>query len=74
MRKELRAYQARFRIPMVVITHDPDDVAELAEEIVVLRGGQVSRVIGEDLLDKLQREPARAANGQLRSLLAEATS
>jgi ABC-type sulfate/molybdate transport systems ATPase subunit len=58
---------------MVVITHDPDDVAELAEEIVVLRGGQVSRVIGENLLDKLQREPARAANAELRSLLAEAT-
>jgi molybdate transport system ATP-binding protein len=73
MRRELRAYQERFRIPMVLITHDPDDVAELAQEIVVLRNGQVSRVIGQDVLDRLQREAAATANGELRSLLAEAT-
>jgi molybdate transport system ATP-binding protein len=73
MRKELRAYQERLQIPMVLITHDPDDVAELAQEIVVLRNGQVSRVIGQGVLDQLEPGSAAAPNGELRTLLAEAT-
>jgi molybdate transport system ATP-binding protein len=73
MRKELRAYQERFQIPMVLITHDPDDVAELAQEIVVLRNGRVSRVIGQGALDSLEPGSVPSANGALRALLAEAT-
>lgn len=72
MRRELRAYQERLQIPMVLITHDPDDVAELAQEIVVLRNGRVSRVIGQAVLDELQPASA-AANGELRAVLAAAT-
>lgn len=42
MRHELRRFQATFGIPMVIITHDPDDVAALAEEVVVFREGRIA--------------------------------
>ena len=41
LREELSELQARLRIPMLVITHDDDDVAFLAEHVVQLRGGRV---------------------------------
>ena len=43
MRRELLAWRERFGIPMVVITHDPDDVAALAHEVLVFREGRVAR-------------------------------
>jgi molybdate transport system ATP-binding protein len=42
MRHELRRFQATFGIPMVIITHDPDDVAALAGEVIVFRDGRVA--------------------------------
>ena len=41
-RQELLQLRARFRVPMVVITHDPDDVASLADEVIVFREGRVA--------------------------------
>jgi len=41
MRHELLRYRARFDVPMLVITHDPDDVATLADEVIVFREGRV---------------------------------
>jgi len=41
MRRELAATLARFAIPMVLITHDPDDVAAFASTLVVYHGGRV---------------------------------
>jgi len=43
MRHELLDLRARFGVPLVVITHDPDDVAALADEVVVFREGRVTR-------------------------------
>ena len=45
VRQELADLQARFRIPLVVITHDVDDVRMFAETLVVYGLGQVSRVL-----------------------------
>jgi len=41
MRQELLAVQSRFRIPVIVITHDPEDVNVLANTLVVYKAGEV---------------------------------
>jgi molybdate transport system ATP-binding protein len=45
VRQELSDLQARFRIPLVVITHDVDDVRMFAETLVVYGLGEVSRIL-----------------------------
>jgi molybdate transport system ATP-binding protein len=42
LRADLLDVQRRFGIPMVLITHDPDDLAHCAESVVVLREGRVT--------------------------------
>lgn len=48
MRARLRAEFLKaleyFKIPVILITHDPEDVAALAKTLVVYEGGRVSRV------------------------------
>ncbi len=41
LREELKALQVQLRLPMLVITHDDDDVRSLAEEVVCLEAGRV---------------------------------
>ena len=41
MRQELAALQRQLDIPMILITHDPDDVAELADEVFEIRAGAI---------------------------------
>jgi len=43
MRHQLLEWREQFGIPVVVITHDPDDVAALADEVIVFRDGRVVR-------------------------------
>jgi molybdate transport system ATP-binding protein len=45
MRRELVDTRALFEVPMLVITHDPEDVALLAETLVVLEHGRVAKKI-----------------------------
>ena len=45
MRAELVAFRALFKVPMLVITHDPEDVSVLAETVVVLSEGRVEKVV-----------------------------
>lgn len=42
MRIELSALQRRLDIPMIVITHDPDDVRELADHVYEIRDGKIT--------------------------------
>ncbi|MCC7040025.1 MAG: ATP-binding cassette domain-containing protein [Burkholderiales bacterium] len=42
LRAELVAVQQRFGVPMLLITHDPDDLAECAQQVVTLAGGRVA--------------------------------
>lgn len=44
MRESLLAVQERFRIPLVMVSHDPDDVEALADTLVVFEHGAVQRV------------------------------
>lgn len=41
LRADLLGVQRRFGIPMLLITHDPDDLAHCAESVVALREGRV---------------------------------
>lgn len=45
VRRELLATQDRFRVPLLLITHDPADVKAFAENLVVFDHGRVSRVL-----------------------------
>lgn len=45
MRDELLNTQWLFKVPMLVITHDPDDVAALAETLLVLKDGRTQRSV-----------------------------
>jgi molybdate transport system ATP-binding protein len=42
LRTELLAARARFGVPMIVITHDPDDVAALGGHVIAIENGKVS--------------------------------
>jgi len=41
MRRELSDLQARLDIPMLLITHDPDDVAAFGDQVVQVGDGRV---------------------------------
>ena len=41
LRRELVELQAELKIPMLLITHDQDDIAHLAEEVVYFDAGRV---------------------------------
>jgi len=45
MREELRELQLRFAVPLVLITHDLQDVQRLAETLVVMEMGRVTRSV-----------------------------
>ena len=70
MRQELLNTQWLFRVPMLVITHDPQDVAALAESVIVLRRGRVDRAL--DLKGAPYRDALGApVRGAIRKLLME---
>ena len=41
LRAELDALQRRLEVPMVLITHDPQDVAVFGEEVLQMRAGEI---------------------------------
>lgn len=70
MREELLNTQSLFKVPMLVITHDPQDVAALAQSVVILRDGRVERSL--DLKGHPYRDhEGVAVKGAIRSLLLE---
>lgn len=48
MRSELRELQLRFAVPLLLITHDLHDVRSLAETLVVMEMGRVTRSLPVD--------------------------
>ena len=68
MRRELVNTRALFKVPMLVITHDPEDVAVLAETLVVLDQGRIARTV--DLKASPYRDnEGRASERSIKSLL-----
>lgn len=51
MRRELLKLKERFNIPVILITHDPEDVAALAETVVVYENGRVSQIMSPSTED-----------------------
>lgn len=45
MRRELLKIQERFAIPVILITHDPEDVAALAQTVVCYGQGRVEQIM-----------------------------
>ncbi len=45
MRQELLRVQERFNLPVILITHDPEDVAALAQTVVVYDAGRIRQVM-----------------------------
>jgi molybdate transport system ATP-binding protein len=54
MRGELLKVRERFNLPVILITHDPEDVAALAQTVVVYDTGRVRRVMSLTDADVLQ--------------------
>jgi molybdate transport system ATP-binding protein len=44
MREELLALQQRLQVPMVLITHDPEDAAVFGDQVLHMRHGRIERV------------------------------
>jgi len=59
MRRELVNTRALFKVPMLVITHDPEDVAVLAETLIVLEQGRIASSVD------LKKAPYRDGEGQV---------
>jgi molybdate transport system ATP-binding protein len=81
LRRELAALRARLGIPMIVITHDIDDLAALADHVFVVDEGRIVREVDlrsgtsrERALDALRPEPLPPHLGARRELLAGALS
>lgn len=55
MRAELAALQLRLGLPSILITHDPEDAAMLADEVFCIRAGRiVGRLTPDDVLQAHQ--------------------
>ncbi|MFZ2447090.1 MAG: ATP-binding cassette domain-containing protein [Syntrophobacteraceae bacterium] len=77
LRAELQRIQARFRIPIIMITHDPEDVREFPGTIVTYEEGRVCEVRSTGSKDPRRAlmsptsasaggdRPCKGANGQL---------
>ncbi len=73
MRQELLNTQWLFKVPMLVITHDPQDVAALAENLVILRKGFVEKTV--DLKGAPYRdEKGVPVRGLIRGLLMDTSA
>ena len=58
MRQELKKIQRIFEIPILLITHDPQDVAELGQRLVLIKQGSVTGSVD------LSKEPFRDSSGK----------
>ncbi|HYR44204.1 MAG TPA: ATP-binding cassette domain-containing protein [Terriglobia bacterium] len=68
MRQELLNTQWLFKVPMLAITHDPEDVSVLAETVVVLNQGRVEKTV--DVKTAPYRDgDGRVSEGSIRELL-----
>lgn len=68
MRAELVAMRSMFRVPMLAITHDPEDVSVLAETVVVLNHGRVEKIVDVKTAPYRDGE-GRVSEGSIRELL-----
>jgi molybdate transport system ATP-binding protein len=70
MRAELVAVRAMFKVPMLVITHDPEDVAVLGQTLVLLDHGRVAKAVDLKVTPYRDGE-GRASERSIRGLLTD---
>lgn len=70
MRRELVATRALFKVPMLVITHDPEDVAMLGETLVMLVHGRVVKTVDLKVVP-YRDDDGRISERSIRGLLTE---
>jgi molybdate transport system ATP-binding protein len=68
MRAELVATRSMFKVPMLVITHDPEDVSVLAETVVLMNHGRLEKVVDVKTAPYRDGE-GRVSEGSMRELL-----
>ena len=73
MRGELLNTRSLFNVPMLVITHDPDDVAVLAETLIILEQGRVGQAVDMKSLPYRDGE-GRVNDRAVRALLTRETA
>jgi ABC-type nitrate/sulfonate/bicarbonate transport system ATPase subunit len=57
-----------FKVPMLAITHDPEDVSVLADTVILLNQGKVEKVV--DVKSAPYRDgEGRVSEGSIRELL-----
>jgi len=75
LRQELDALQNRLGIPMMLITHDPEDAAVFGDTIVRMRDGQVdSGTVGSELVDPHGHAPTGSPARQMPPAVADSGS
>jgi molybdate transport system ATP-binding protein len=76
LREELRSVCARYAIPVLMVTHDVDDVLALADLAFLIDEGRVQREVdlrrglAQDRMDGLAVTPDSPEQARLRGLLA----
>ncbi len=68
MREELIKTQLLFKIPIVIISHDPQDVVVLAEKLIIFKEGRVHSKIQLDEAPYRDKH-GRPVRGEIRELL-----
>ena len=68
MRAELVSIRSMFKVPMLAITHDPEDVSLLAETVVLMNQGRVEKVADVKIAPYRDGE-GRVSEGSIRDLL-----
>jgi molybdate transport system ATP-binding protein len=60
MRQHLLEVQTHFQIPVILITHDPEDVATLAQKVAVYENGRIGEIVPATVFGRLISEPCTA--------------
>lgn len=63
LRRELSEIRARFAVPMIIITHDPDDLLFFADNLLVFDAGKIKQNLSLDSVANKSQVLERLLNG-----------
>lgn len=62
VRSEIKRIKEHFNIPMILVTHDPDDALELADKVAVIQQGKIVQI---DVPEVIYKAPVNTYIGNL---------
>ena len=68
VRAEIKRIQREFGLPIILVTHDPEDALDLADRVAVIKSGQLIQI---DTPENLYRKPANKYVGELFGYISE---